>query len=135
MSRVGNNRFRGNRKGPRCGGRMSWDGTLSGGGVQKHGTASHVTLGNPGTYAMPFAVSFDSAGAESAAYQAWDATPTYPANCYVLGSDSKLYRAVISNAGNDPTTDDGSHWIRVAVPSGGTADGQVPVWNNTTKEY
>src|SRR5579885_2413198 len=114
---------------------MSWDGTLSSGGVQKHGTPQHSNQGNPGTYAMPFAVSFDTAGAEAAAYQAWSATPTYPANTYVLGSDSKLYRAVISNAGNDPTTDNGTHWLRVSIPSGGSSTGQVAVWNNTTKEY
>jgi hypothetical protein len=114
---------------------LSWDGTLSSGGVQKHGTAQHITQGNPGTYAMPCAITFDAAGAESAAYQAWSATPTFPANTYVLGSDSKLYRAVISNAGNDPTTDGGSHWIRVSIPTGGTAGGQVPLWDNTAKEY
>jgi hypothetical protein len=114
---------------------MSWDGTLSSGGVQKHGSPQHVTQGNPGTYAMPFAVTYDAAGAESAAYQAWSATPTYPANTYVLGSNSKLYRAVISNAGNDPTTDSGTNWVRVSVPTGGASSGQVPVWDNTAKEY
>ena len=114
---------------------MSFDGVLSSGGVQKHGSSSHVNQGNPGTYAMPFAVTYDATGAESAAYQAWSATPTYPANTYVLGSDSKLYRAVISNAGNNPVGDDGTHWVRVSVPAGGTAGGQVPIWDNTAKEY
>jgi len=114
---------------------MSWDGTLASGGIAKHGTPAHNNQGNPGTYAMPFAVTFDSAGAESAAYQTWSANPTYPANTYVLGSDSKLYKAVASNAANDPTTDDGTHWIRVSVPKGATAGGQVPIWDNTAKEY
>lgn len=114
---------------------MSWDGTLSSGGVQKHGSPQHSTQGNPGTYAMPFAVTFDSAGAETAAYQAWSPTPTYPANTFVLGSNSKLYRAVVSNAGHDPTTDSGTNWVRVSVPTGGSSTGQVPIWDNTAKEY
>lgn len=117
---------------------MSWDGTLSSGGITKHGTAAHNTTGvTPGFYNSPAGITVDATGAITAAYQAWSTTPTYLANTLVLGSDSKLYKAVISNQGHDPTTDGGTNWMRVSIPQkpGGTPDFQTPVWDPTASEY
>lgn len=114
---------------------MSWDGTLSSGGTQKHGTAQHTSQGNPGTYVAPFGVTFDAAGAESRASQSWAADINYPANTWALGSDSRLYQAVISNIGNDPTTDNGTNWKARRIPLVGTANNQVPIWDNSAKEW
>jgi hypothetical protein len=69
-----------------------------------------------GLYGSLAAIQVDASGALTAGYNAWNATPTYPANQYVLGSNSKLYKAVISNAGNDPTTDGGTNWVRASIP-------------------
>jgi hypothetical protein len=74
-----------------------------------------------GFYGSLAGLQVDSAGVITSGYNAWNATPTYPANQYVLGSNSRLYRAVISNAGNDPTTDGGTNWVRVSIPLLGTS--------------
>lgn len=41
----------------------------------------------------------------------WDNTVTYASGNFVLGSDNWCYKSLInSNLGNDPTTDNGTHW-------------------------
>jgi len=115
---------------------MSWDGTLSSGGVSKHGSPAHINSGvTPGFYNAPFGVTVDSTGVATGAYQAWSPEPTYPANSYTLGSDSRLYKAVISNLNHDPTTDDGTNWICVSIPLVGSSNGQVAIWNASTQRY
>jgi len=115
---------------------MSWDGTLSSGGVSKHGSPAHINSGvTPGFYNAPFGVTVDSTGVATGAYQAWSPEPTYPANSYTLGSDSRLYKAVISNLNHDPTTDDGTNWISVSIPLVGSSNGQVAIWNASTQRY
>lgn len=42
----------------------------------------------------------------------WDADTVYPINGLTKGSDGEIYFAVIENNGNDPTSDDGTNWIR-----------------------
>ena len=117
---------------------MSWDGTLSSGGVQKHGSGSHTVTGvTAGFYNAPYGINVDATGAITGAYQAWSPTPTYPANTLVLASDSKLYKAVVSNQGNNPTTDSGTNWVRVSLPQkpNGTLDYQSLTWDPATSEF
>jgi hypothetical protein len=91
-------------------------------GISPHGAASHVNSGvTAALYGSLASLQIDASGAITAGYNAWNATPTYPANQLVLGSNSRLYRAVISNAGNDPTTDGGTNWLRVSIPLLGTS--------------
>lgn len=116
---------------------MSLPGTLVNGGIVQHGGEGvHIPSGvTPGDYPSLSAFSVDSTGVITKAVRAWDAGINYAANQLTLGSNSKLYRAVISNIGNDPTTDLGTNWVRVSIPQGGSSTGQVPIWNNTSKEF
>lgn len=50
----------------------------------------------------------------------WDAATTYAANGIAIGSDGKLYRAVISQQGNDPIVDAGTNWVEL-LPNADTA--------------
>lgn len=43
----------------------------------------------------------------------WDTTFAYSQHARVIGSDGQVYKAVIANTGNDPTTDLGTNWIVV----------------------
>lgn len=40
----------------------------------------------------------------------WDAITVYPVKGIVKGSDGSLYTAILEQAGNNPTTDDGTNW-------------------------
>ncbi len=40
----------------------------------------------------------------------WSTETTYPASAIVKGSDGNLYKAVITQAGNDPVGDSGTNW-------------------------
>lgn len=104
--------------------------------VPEHGSGSHTGSGvTPGDYPAFSVLRIDDTGVVTLASLRWAAPYTFAANQVCLASNSKLYRAVISNAGNDPTTDDGTNWVRATMPAGGTADGQVPVWDNALKEF
>lgn len=41
----------------------------------------------------------------------WDAVTTYPIGGIAKGSNNKLYIAVLEQAGNNPTSDDGTNWL------------------------
>jgi hypothetical protein len=47
----------------------------------------------------------------------WDALTTYVVDGLCLGSDGTIYQAVLQQAGNDPTLDDGTNW-RQAIAHG-----------------
>lgn len=117
---------------------MSFDGALVSGGIARHGSPAHSNSGvNAGPYGSFASFQIDSAGCVTKAYNAWAADFAYPANQVVLGSDSKLYRAVLSNTGNDPTLDNGTNWVRVSVPQkpGGTPDNQTLFWDSAAGEF
>lgn len=73
----------------------------------------------------------------------WDADTEYlGSRSYTTGSDGEIYIAVITNTGNDPTTDDGTNWITLreyfidsvemltAIRSLAIGEGQT--WQNLT---
>lgn len=46
----------------------------------------------------------------------WDNVTEYQGNkSYVTGSDGNIYRSVITNTGNNPTTDLGTNWLKQGV--------------------
>lgn len=103
----------------------------SGGGLPPHGSGSHIPSGvTAGTYNAFSSYTVNTEGALTFATNGWDASIPYAANQVVIASNSKPYRAVISNTGNDPTTDNGTNWVRVSIVPGGTS-GQIPVWSGT----
>lgn len=49
---------------------------------------------------------------------AWDSGATYSSGQQVTGSDQFIYTSAVNgNLGNDPTTDNGSHWTNTGVPN------------------
>jgi hypothetical protein len=61
----------------------------------------------------------------------WDTTFAYSQYARVIGSNGQVYKAVIANAGNDPTTDLGTNWVldsQVVIASQAEAEAGV---NNT----
>lgn len=81
-------------------------------GLNPHGTTSHTTQGNPGTYSpLAMTVTFDAAGAESAVYTVWQAAVSYQNFATTPASNSQVYISnVAGNLANDPTTDSGANW-------------------------
>lgn len=55
----------------------------------------------------------------------WDATTVYPIGAVVKGSDTNIYKAVLSQAGNDPTVDVGTNWINLFADGSETVKGLV----------
>lgn len=41
----------------------------------------------------------------------WDSSTTYPIGARTKGSNNKIYFSVLSQAANDPTSDDGTNWV------------------------
>ena len=115
---------------------MAINQALSGGGIQVHGTPTHVDQGDPGATTSFGTIVFDTAGAELHVYKTWQATVTYANWDVITGSNSLLYQSIVAgNLNNNPTTDDGTHWLAVSIPNKGTTNGHVPIWNSTSLRY
>lgn len=61
----------------------------------------------------------------------WDSATTYPVNAFVTGSNGKLYKAIQSQAGNNPTTDGGVNWEDYLPDASSTVKGKVELATNT----
>jgi len=60
----------------------------------------------------------------------WDAATTYEVDGLALGSDGVVYQAVLAQANNDPTVDDGTNWRSLVCDGDFTAAGGYVIFNS-----